>query len=143
MSKIFVSGSTGFVGGNSARVLQNAGHEVIGLVRKAPLKPIPWQTVVDFSSNESREDATHGCQAIIHSAIASDFNRLQNDRAHAYDSFVGKTQRFTRAANENSSQIIYLPTDWVMDGSSHRSLDRDTGNPGSIPSITMPDDAQP
>ena len=130
MAKIAVTGSNGFVGGNIANMLLAAGHEVIGLVRSNPTKELPWNTVTtDLSSIQSIADATKGCVAIVHSAIANDFNKLQQNRAYAYDSFVGLTQRVTHAANLNGAQIIYISTGWVMDGTGHMALESDTGNP--------------
>ena len=53
MAKIAITGSNGFVGGNIAKVLQLAGHEVIGLVRSPQQNPLPWATtVVDLASIE-------------------------------------------------------------------------------------------
>ena len=130
MSKIAVTGSNGFVGGNIANMLLAAGHEVIGLVRSQPEKPLPWKTTVtDLSSIASIAEATKGCAAIVHSGIANDFNKLQQNREYAYDSFVGLTQRVTHAANKNGAQIIYISTGWVMDGTGHMALESDTGNP--------------
>ena len=130
MAKVAVTGSNGFVGGNIANMLLAAGHEVIGLVRSEPTKALPWRTAfTDLSSVEAISEATKGCAAIVHSAIANDFNKLQQNRAYAYDSFVGLTQRMTRAAEKNSAQIIYISTGWVMDGTGHMALESDTGNP--------------
>ncbi len=130
MAKVAVTGSNGFVGGNIANMLVAAGHEVIGLVRSESTKTLPWKTkVTDLSSRTSIADATTGCDAIVHSAIANDFNKLQQNRAYAYDSFVGLTQRITHAANNNGAQIIYISTGWVMDGTGHMVAESDTGNP--------------
>jgi dTDP-4-dehydrorhamnose reductase len=130
MAKIAVTGSNGFVGGNIANMLLAAGHEVIGLVRSQPQKSLPWKTTVTvLSSISSIVEATKGCVAIVHSGIANDFNKLQQNREYAYDSFVGLTQRVTHAANKNSAQIIYISTGWVMDGTGHMALESDTGNP--------------
>jgi dTDP-4-dehydrorhamnose reductase len=130
MAKIAVTGSNGFVGGNIANMLLAAGHEVIGLVRSQPQMSLPWKTTVtDLSSVSSIVEATKGCVAIVHSGIANDFNKLQQNREYAYDSFVGLTQRVTRAANKNGAQIIYISTGWVMDGTGHMALESDTGNP--------------
>lgn len=130
MAKVAVTGSSGFVGGNIARVLQLAGHEVVGLVRSTPTKALPWETkVTDLSNIDSITDAINGFDAIVHSAIANDFNRLQQDRIYAYDSFVGLTQRVTHAANRVGAQVVYVSSGWVMDGTSHMVLESDPGNP--------------
>lgn len=126
--KIAITGSTGFVGSNIASVLQSSGHEVIGLVRSEA--KLPWETkLVDFTSEDSISSALEGTEAVVHCAIANDFNRLLQDRDFAYDSFVGMTARVVKAANKAGSKPIYISTDWVMDGTSHLSLESNKGNP--------------
>ena len=126
--KIAITGSTGFVGSNIASVLQSSGHEVIGLVRSEA--KLPWQTkLVDFTSEDSISSALEGTHAVVHCAIANDFNRLLQDRDFAYDSFVGMTSRVVKAANKAGSKPIYISTDWVMDGTTHLSLESNKGNP--------------
>ena len=126
--RIAITGSTGFVGSNIASVLQSSGHEVIGLVRSE--SKLPWQTkLVDFTSEDSISSALEGTQAVVHCAIANDFNRLLLDRDFAYDSFVGMTSRVVKAANKAGSKPIYISTDWVMDGTTHLSLESNKGNP--------------
>jgi dTDP-4-dehydrorhamnose reductase len=129
--KIAITGSTGFVGSNIASVLQSYGHEVIGLVRSE--SKLPWETkLVDFASEESISSGLEGTQAVVHCAIANDFNRLLQDRDFAYDSFVGMTSRVVRAANKTGSKPIYISTDWVMDGTTHLSLESNKGNPANF-----------
>jgi dTDP-4-dehydrorhamnose reductase len=126
--KIAITGSTGFVGSNIASVLQSYGHEVLGLVRSE--SKLPWETkLVDFTSEESIGTALVGTHAVVHCAIANDFNRLLQDRDFAYDSFVGMTSRVVKASNKAGSKPIYISTDWVMDGTTHLSLESNKGNP--------------
>ena len=126
--KIAITGSTGFVGSNIASVLQSSGHEVIGLVRSEA--KLPWETkLVDFTNEDSISSALVGTDAVVHCAIANDFNRLLQDRDFAYDSFVGMTSRVVKAANKAGSKPIYISTDWVMDGTTHLSLESNKGNP--------------
>ena len=126
--KIAITGSTGFVGSNIASVLQSSGHEVIGLVRSEA--KLPWQTkLVDFTNEDSISSALVGTDAVVHCAIANDFNRLLQDRDFAHDSFVGMTSRVVKAANKAGTKPIYISTDWVMDGTTHLSLESNKGNP--------------
>jgi dTDP-4-dehydrorhamnose reductase len=91
---------------------------------------LPWETkLVDFTSEDSISSALEGTEAVVHCAIANDFNRLLEDRDFAYDSFVGMTSRVVRAANKAGSKPIYISTDWVMDGTTHLSLESNKGNP--------------
>jgi dTDP-4-dehydrorhamnose reductase len=130
MTKVAITGSTGFVGGNIAAALMQLGFEVVGLARQTPESELPWEVrVVDFQEEASIANGLDGCQAVIHCAIHNDFNKLVNDRVFAYDSFVGMTQRVTRAANSTKAQVIYISSDWIMDGSSHFTQESDPGNP--------------
>jgi dTDP-4-dehydrorhamnose reductase len=130
MARVAITGSNGFVGGNIARVLQMAGYEVIGIVRSAPTTELPWQTRrTDLSDISSITESLQDCDAVVHCAIANDFNRLQEDRPFAYDSFVGLTQRITHAANATGSHMIYISTGWVVDGTGHKVPETDCGNP--------------
>lgn len=126
---IAVTGSTGFVGSNIAAVLSGRGHRVIGLGRTAS-DTAPWPIrAVDFGSTDHLAWALDGIDAVVHCAIANDFNRLLADRDYAYDSFVGMTSRVGRAAATTGSQLVYISTDWVTDGTGHRVPETDRGNP--------------
>ncbi|MFM6982030.1 MAG: SDR family oxidoreductase [Microbacteriaceae bacterium] len=125
---VAVTGSTGFVGSNISAMLQKYGHEVIGLGR-TQRADAPWPIrVVDFSSEAEISDNLVGVDAVVHCAIANDFNRLVNDRDYAYDSFVGLTSRITRAARAHNTQMIYISTDWVVDGTQHLCAETERGN---------------
>lgn len=129
MAKVAITGSTGFVGGNIAEALIQMGYEVVGLARKSQADT-PWPLIeVNFQEQESIDSGLNGCIAVIHCAIHNDFNKLVNDREFAYDSFVGMTQRVTRAANKVGAQTIYISSDWIMDGTSHFTKESDPGNP--------------
>ena len=129
MAKVAITGSTGFVGGNIAEALIQMAYEVVGLARKSQ-SDTPWPLIeVNFQEQESIDSGLNGCIAVIHCAIHNDFNKLVNDREFAYDSFVGMTQRVTRAANKVGAQTIYISSDWIMDGTSHFTKESDPGNP--------------
>lgn len=130
MAKIAITGSTGFVGSNIASVLLERGHQVIGLGRRAAEVSPSWPiTVVDYTDIDSVANALTGFDAVVHCAIANDFNRLVDDRVFAYDSYVGLTQTVTAAANLAGAKPILISTDWVMDGTQHRVPETDPGNP--------------
>lgn len=67
--KVFVTGGTGFVGGEVLRQLQNSPHEIRALVRSPDqLKNTAGvETVVgDTTKPESLQGALEGCDAVIH-----------------------------------------------------------------------------
>lgn len=130
MAKVAITGSTGFVGGNIAEVLLSMGFEVVGLARALPSENIPWELqVIDFHNEDSIYQALAGCSAVVHCAIHNDFNKLVDDREYAYDAYVGMTQRITKAANRAGAQMIYISSDWILDGAGHYTTESDPGNP--------------
>lgn len=127
--KIAVTGSTGFVGSNIAAVLKLYGHDVVGLVRRQLDAPLPWATeLVDFTSVDSLAAGLVGADAVVHCAITNDFNRLVENPEEAYDSYVGMTSRVTQAANLTGTQVVYISTDWIMDGHTHLAKESHPGN---------------
>jgi dTDP-4-dehydrorhamnose reductase len=129
MARIAITGSTGFVGSNIAESLMLLGHSVVGLTRNRSGYNASWLLVdVDYSSDESISRALDGADAVVHCAIADDFRRLLNDRAAAYDNYVGLTERLARTADGNGQKFIFISTDWVMDGTGHRELESNHGN---------------
>jgi dTDP-4-dehydrorhamnose reductase len=128
MSRIAITGSTGFVGSNISEV-QSFGHTVVGLTRDRRVHNAPWELHdVDYASDASLASAVAGADAVVHCAIADDFRRLLNDRAAAYDNYVALTERLARIADANGQKFIFISTDWVMDGTGHRELESNHGN---------------
>jgi dTDP-4-dehydrorhamnose reductase len=127
--RIAVTGSTGFVGSNIAAVLASFGHEVIGLTRR-PVENLPWKAqLTDFSNVDALTASLVNVDSVVHCAIHNDFNQLVKDRDLAYDSFVGMTERVARAANANGTQMVYISTDWILDGTGHLMPETERGNP--------------
>jgi dTDP-4-dehydrorhamnose reductase len=133
MSRIAVTGATGFIGGTVAAVLAQQGHEVTCLVRRDPGADFPWPSaVVDFADTESISRALDGCAGVAHLAIMNDFHGMYADRAAAYDGYVGLTRRVVDAANSTGTRVGYVSTDWVFDGTAHLVSEEETPNPVNL-----------
>lgn len=133
MSTVAITGATGFVGSNIAEVLHARGHRVVGVIRKPSDPTPPWsEMLTDLGSVHSLAASLAGADAVVHCAISNDFNSLMNDRPKAYDAYVGMTQRVAQATNLVGAQMIYISTDWTMDGTRHRTPESDCGNPINI-----------
>lgn len=73
--KIFITGSTGFIGSWVARTLLEAGHQLVALVRNPSKNPVlqahPSVQVVpgDLSNLRAIASTLHGCDACVHLAL--------------------------------------------------------------------------
>lgn len=129
MSRIAITGSTGFVGSNIAKSLMSLGHEVVGLTRDSSAHGASWALRdVDYASDSSLTEAIADVDVVVHCAIANDFTRLLNDRAAAYDNYVRLTDRLGRLSDSVGQKFIFISTDWVMDGTGHREPESNPGN---------------
>jgi len=126
--RIAITGATGFVGSNVAKILMEYGHSVAGLSRRPMDAPFPM-VVVDFSSQESLDWALAGFDAVVHCAINNDWTKLNQDPELAFDSYVGMTSRVARAALANDAQMVYISTDWILDGTQHLVPETQNGHP--------------
>lgn len=125
---IAITGATGFLGSNIARVLHDSGRRVIALTRSQPDVAMPWDhVVVDTYDPRALAEVLVDCDAVVHTAIANDFQRL--DPTEAYRAYPGLTQSVTRAAVSSNTQPVYISTDWVMDGSGHLVDEKSYGRP--------------
>jgi len=128
MVRVAITGATGFLGSNIAEVLHGAGVDTVALTRRVPEVAMPWEhIVVDTSCEDHMATALEGCDAVVHTAIANDFQRL--DAEAAYRAYPGLTQSVARAAVRVGAKPVYISTDWVMDGQGHLVAESSYGRP--------------
>ena len=105
MSKYFLTGATGFVGGSLAKQLRNAGHEVMAIVRN-PDKAIALKnigvTVVkgDVTDKESMREAMRGCDGVYH--VAGWYKVGAKDKTPGYQINVQGTRNVLELMKELS-----------------------------------------
>lgn len=69
--RVLLTGATGKLGRELLPRLSQAGHEVVALTRRTFPPDVPARAVEgDLATGEGLEDATKGCDAIIHAATA-------------------------------------------------------------------------
>jgi dTDP-4-dehydrorhamnose reductase len=126
--RVLITGATGFVGSNIAAVLAARGYAVVAGVRSE--RVLPWPCLeMPYADEAALAIAMADFDAVVHCAIANDFERLQADRRYAHDSYVGLTSRLTRAANAVGARMIFLSSDWVFDGTGHLVPEDEPVNP--------------
>jgi dihydroflavonol-4-reductase len=100
--RAFLTGATGFVGANLARLLLEKGYEVRALVRPQSnlknLQGLDIETVEGHLCNPSLADQIQGCQVAFH--VAAHYSLWQSDREELHHSNVLGTRNILAAARE-------------------------------------------
>jgi dTDP-4-dehydrorhamnose reductase len=119
--RVYLTGASGFVGSNIARVfaahdaeLITPGHEDVDLTQAG---------LVQRSVRATRPDA------IVHTAIWNDIAGLSRDRQRAWANYVDATRHVVDAANGVGAQIVLVSTDWVFDGTQGPASETTPPNP--------------
>src|ERR1700749_602607 len=109
--KVFLTGSTGFVGSHVARAYSGENAELRLLTRKtsslAAIEGLHAETVVgDLSQPESLRSAIRGCDALVH--VAADYRLWVRDPQQMYKVNVEGTRELLRVAREEGvARVVY------------------------------------
>lgn len=114
--KVFVTGGTGFIGGDLVRQLRERGDEVVCLVRSpekaAKLTELGCQLVSgDLSDTEAIRKGMEGCDAVIHAAAMYEVGIPKSQQAAMREANVTGTENVLGAALEvKVPKAIYVST---------------------------------
>ncbi len=134
--RAFVTGASGFVGSNIARVFGEAHQaELCTPVHRArPAQGFASAPVLDLDDRASVIAAVREFRpdVIVHSAILNDFDAIYADRRAGWSSYVDATRHLVDAANEVGARIILVSTDWVFDGTQGGADEATPPNPVNL-----------
>ena len=112
--RVLVTGATGFIGGNLARLLWHRGYQVRALVRSGSItltidgtgiEPVPG----DILDRDSVLHAAQGCEAVFHCAASYTF--WSRDPKAVYRTNVEGTANVLAAATQaGASRLVYTST---------------------------------
>ena len=109
--KVFLTGSTGFVGSHVAREYVAAGAELRLLTRStsklAAIEGLAAEVVVgDLRQPEALRTAIRGCDALVH--VAADYRLWVRDPKEMYATNVDGTRELLRIAREEGvAKVVY------------------------------------
>lgn len=113
MSKVFLTGATGFIGGNLVEKLFEAGYEVKVLVRdKKLLESRPWKDKVevvygDILKPETFSDKINDCEYIIHGAAIIEFWNKKWDKVYKIN-VIGTRNILEEALKSNIKKFVHI-----------------------------------
>ena len=111
MSKVLVTGASGFLGWHVARTLNERGEQVRALVRStSKLQELDAETVTgDLRDAASLARAVAGCKLVFH--VAADYRLWSRHPQELYDSNVGGTRNLLEAAKSAGvERFVYTST---------------------------------
>jgi nucleoside-diphosphate-sugar epimerase len=125
--KVFLTGGTGFIGGELARQLRARGEEVACLVRSsgkaAKLTELGCELVAGDLGNEAAiRDGMRDCDAVIHAAAMYEVGIPAKQRPAMWEANVTGTERVMKAAlAEKIPRIVYVSTVGIF-GNTHKEV---------------------
>lgn len=133
--RVFLTGGTGFIGGEVARRLRQRGDEVVALVR-TPAKANDLRAAGctlaagDLSDADSIRRALEGCDAVVHAAAVYEVGIQAAARPAMYDANVEGTRRVLGAALEAGvDRAVYVSTCAVFGDTSGEVVDETYRHP--------------
>ncbi|HET7120335.1 MAG TPA: NAD-dependent epimerase/dehydratase family protein [Solirubrobacterales bacterium] len=133
--KVFVTGGTGFIGGEVVRQLRARGDEVVCLVRNpekgAALAALGCQSVSGELGNEvAIRTGMEGCDAVIHAAAVYEVGIPASQRPAMRDANVGGTERVLGAALAlGIPKVVYVSTVGVFGNTNGQVVDESYEHP--------------
>jgi nucleoside-diphosphate-sugar epimerase len=134
--RVFLTGATGFIGGNVARQLRERGDDVVCLVRNpakaTDLEALGCQLVAgDLGDREAMREAMGGCDGAIHAAAMYEVGIPASQRPAMYEANVVGTENALRAALEaRVPKIVYVSTCGAFGNTHHQIVDESYRHPG-------------
>jgi nucleoside-diphosphate-sugar epimerase len=134
--KVFVTGGTGFIGGEVVRQLRERGDEVVCLVRN----PAKGKKVSDLGCELAAGDLSDaaairagmdGCDAVIHAAAVYEVGIPKSERAAMREANVGGTERVLGAARDAGiGKVVYVSTVGIFGNTHGKIVDESYEHPG-------------
>jgi dihydroflavonol-4-reductase len=115
MTRVLLTGATGFIGSHVARELLASGYTVRALVRPAapertaprnPLDPRLEVAYGDLRDHKSLQEALSGCEMLVH--VAADYRLWTPDQKTVYaTNFLGTRALMLEALKQKVQRVVY------------------------------------
>jgi dihydroflavonol-4-reductase len=134
--KVFVTGGTGFIGGEVVRQLRERGGDVVCLARNPEkgekLTALGGQLVSgDLSDETAIRNGMEGCDAVIHVAAMYEVGIPAKQHPAMWEANVAGTERVMSAALEAKvPKIVYVSTVGAFGNTHRKVVDESYEHPG-------------
>jgi dihydroflavonol-4-reductase len=134
--KVFVTGGTGFIGGEVVRQLRARGDDVVCLVRNPEKGKAVAALGCELVSGDLSDDAAlrkgmEGCDGVVHAAAMYEVGIPAKQHPAMWEANVAGTERVMKAALEtNVPRIVYVSTCGVFGNTHRKVVDETYEHPG-------------
>lgn len=134
--KVFVTGGTGFIGGEVARLLRDRGDEVACLVRTpekaAKLTELGCELVAgDLGDAEALRKGMEGCDGLVHAAAMYEVGIPAKQHPAMYEANVHGSEVVLGAARDAGvGKIVYVSTVGTFGNTHGKVVDESYRHPG-------------
>jgi nucleoside-diphosphate-sugar epimerase len=134
--KVFVTGGTGFIGGEVARQLRARGDEVLCLVRSPEkagrLRELGCELLSgDLGDAEALRAGMEGCDGLVHAAAMYEVGIPAKQRPAMYEANVRGTERVLEAAQTAKvGKVVYVSTVGIFGNTHGKIVDESYEHPG-------------
>ncbi len=134
--KVFVTGGTGFIGGEAVRQLRARGDEVVCLVRSpekaGKLKQLGCELVSgDLGNAEALRSGMEGCDGLIHAAAMYEVGIPAKQHPAMYEANVRGSERVLQAALQAKvGKVVYVSTVGIFGNTHGKVVDESYEHPG-------------
>jgi nucleoside-diphosphate-sugar epimerase len=134
--KVFVTGGTGFIGGEAVRQLRERGDEVVCLVRTpakaTALRELGCELISgDLGDEAAIRNGMEGCGAVIHAAAMYEVGIPAKQRPAMWEANVAGTERVMKIALEAKvPRVVYVSTVGIFGNTHKQVVDESYENPG-------------
>lgn len=134
--KVFVTGGTGFIGGEVARLLRARGDEVACLVRSPEKATRLTELGCELVSGDLGDEAAlrsgmEGCDGLVHAAAMYEVGIPVKQHPAMYEANVHGTENALRAARDAGvGKIVYVSTVGIFGNTHGKVVDESYEHPG-------------
>jgi UDP-glucose 4-epimerase len=128
MSRVLVTGGSGFIGSHVVDKLADAGHEprIYDLQESPHHEPGSVDTVIgNLFDSETLRAAMQDCDAVVHLAAYADVGIVANEPVDAEECNARGTVAVLEAARATGTRVLYGSTIWVYGASGDGLIDEE------------------
>jgi dTDP-4-dehydrorhamnose reductase len=137
--RFLVTGANGLVGSRACALLEQAGHEVVGLGRGPRRTGGSFRYVACDLTNEPEVAAALEAaspEVILHSAAMTEVDACEKEPERAYAANVTAVAAVARWARKAGAHLVHVSTDYVFDGDAGPYDEQALPNPRGVYALT-------